>query len=230
MSVPKSWPIKRKGIKWITKAAAGTHNLEDSIPLVVVLRDILKITSTLKETRYILNNKDVLVNQKVVNDTKLPIGLFDAISLPKLKKNFRTIYTKNGKLTFIEIEDSEAQKLPLKIKNKTTVSKGKTQLNFTNGWNLLVKKDTYKTNDVVLFDLKNYKIEKHISFKKGVQVYITSGEHTGKVGTVQDLLPPRGVLKKEKLANLKIKDTTCETRIEKLFAAGEKAPEFKFEK
>ena len=230
INAPKTWPIKRKGIKWVAKPTPGPHKMAEAIPLIIVLRDILKITSTLKETKYVLKNKDVLLNQNSVADPKCSVGLFDTISIPKLNKSYRTIFTSNGKINFIEISESEAQKLPLKIKSKKTLPKGKVQLNFTNGWNRIVDKDGYKTNDVLLWDLNTQKIIKHIPFKKGIQVYIISGEHTGELATIQDLLPLRGVLKKERLASLKLKDTTCETRIEKLFATGEKSPEFKFEK
>jgi len=44
LAAPKSWPIKRKGIKWITRPKSGPHNLKSSLPLIVVLRDMLKLT------------------------------------------------------------------------------------------------------------------------------------------------------------------------------------------
>ena len=39
---PKSWPIHPKEDTWTVKPSAGSHSIEDSIPLTLVIRDVLK--------------------------------------------------------------------------------------------------------------------------------------------------------------------------------------------
>ena len=39
---PKSWPIHPKEDTWTVKPAPGSHAIEDSLPLLVIIRDILE--------------------------------------------------------------------------------------------------------------------------------------------------------------------------------------------
>ena len=64
--IGKFWPIKRKGTAYL---AVATHNQKESIPLVVVLRDVLKIVKNKKELKRALNDKQILINQKEIRET-----------------------------------------------------------------------------------------------------------------------------------------------------------------
>ncbi len=216
LAAPRSWPISRKGIKWIAKPTPGAHNTETALPLVVLVRDILNITGTSKEVKKLVHSRDLLVNQRSPKDIRLPVGLFDIISFPKAKLNYRLIFSRNGKLEPEEIKAGDANSLPVKIKTKTTIRGGKTQLNLSNGWNVLVNKDTYRTNDVVVIDLSNGKIKEHRKFGAGKEVYVTGGKQlgiTGKLKAVKQV----GLLKKENIAVLESKGDTFKTRAEYLF-------------
>ena len=216
LAAPKSWPVPRKGIKWIAKPTPGTHNLQTSLPLVVVLRDILETVRTSKEVKGLLHTKDILVNGKVPRDVRFPVGLFDIISIPKSKTNYQIIFNNKGKLVPQEIKGAEANLFPAKINGKTTVRGGKTQLNLSNGWNLLVAKDTYKVNDVVVIDLTTRKIKDHKKFDTGKDCYITAGKRIGRTGKLKEIKHV-GLLKKENIAVLESKEGTFETRAEYLF-------------
>lgn len=190
IAAPKSWPIKRKEKTWITRSNPGPHKLSESLPLSLVLK-LLKYTKTTKETKQVLNQSLILVNNKVVKDPKFPVGLFDVVSF-KNKEYFRLFYTKRGKLILIKIPNGEETLLPYKIINKTLLKNKKIQLNFHNGFNLLVDKDNYKTNDVLLLENKNNKVKEHFKFEKGALVYITKGKHlseTAKVDTLYEKPP-----------------------------------------
>jgi len=56
LATPSTWPIRRKGIKWIVKPSSGSHNLQYSMPLVVFMRDILQVTKSATETKKVLEN------------------------------------------------------------------------------------------------------------------------------------------------------------------------------
>ena len=48
LTAPKSWPIRRKGIKFIIRPQAGAHSLKNGISLSLVVRELLKYAKTKK--------------------------------------------------------------------------------------------------------------------------------------------------------------------------------------
>ena len=154
LTAPRSWPIKRKAHHWVTKPSPGAHSIEDSVPVTVVVRDLLKICDTAAEVKRILSNRDMLVDGKVVRDVKKGIGLMDVVSFPKSNAHYRMVVNVRGKLTLVPIPEDKANWKLCRIDNKTTVKGGKTQLNLHDGRNILVEGDGYKTGDVL-------KIESH---------------------------------------------------------------------
>jgi len=106
------WPIPRKGTKYL---AVATHNKKDSIPLVVIVRDVLKIVKNKKELQRALNEKQIQINHKEIRETNYPIGLFDVINLPLIKKNYTAELSKHKKMIFKEISNKEAETKIFKI-------------------------------------------------------------------------------------------------------------------
>ena len=201
LAAPRTWPVKRKVTKWIARPMPGAHNINKALPLVVVIRDILKLTSNRKELQSLLNSKSILVNNKPVRDVRFATGLFDVIALPKLKVQYRIVLNTQGKLTIIKIADNEANTLLLRVDNKCSISKKKTQLNLNNGWNLLVEKDEYHTNDVLVYDTKSKKIQSKLRVEKGASVYLIGGKHAGRLAKFVGI-QETGTLRKHKIAKL----------------------------
>jgi len=229
LAAPRTWPLQeRKGIKWIAKPSPGPHKLSGGFPILVLLRDILKIVKTSKQTKQILNSKDVLVNGRPIHETRFSVGLFDVISLPKLKKNYRIILNNRGKLMPVEINQSESNILLLQIKNKTIISKGRIQLNFSNGWNQIVNNKSYKTGDVLIYDFSAKKTTKHLKLEKGWLVYFIKGKHAGNLATL-NTVKEVGLLRKKKMAILKSGKETFETTLDNLVVVGKTSSEVKLE-
>ncbi len=187
LTIPKSWDVKRKNNKFIMRPFPGGSEKKLTMPLQVVIRDILKLAKTAREVRFILNNKEILVNGRKRKEVKFPVGLMDVIDVPDLKKAYRVMLDKKGKLTLLDIKAEEAKVKLYKIAGKTTLKKGKVQLNFTDGHNLLVDKDSYKTNDTVTLELGKDKIKDHVKFDKKTTVYLIGGKHVGGLGTVEEI-------------------------------------------
>ena len=57
LTAPKSWPIKRKSTKWITRPHPGPHTLKNCMSLNIVLKNILKYAKTTKEVKKILDDE-----------------------------------------------------------------------------------------------------------------------------------------------------------------------------
>ena len=196
---PKTWKIKRKGIVFVTKPSPGPHNMGMSLPLNVILRDILNYANNSRETKFLVANKNIMVDGTRRKDYKFPVGLFDVLSLKEIDEHFRVILDKKGILDLIKIGKKESTVKPCKITGKSAV-KGKIQLNLYDGRNLIMGKSDYKIGDTILvnFGKKNLEVKEHIKLDKNIQIYLTGGKHIGQTGKVQDIIGNRIVYKTEK--------------------------------
>jgi len=158
-----------------------------------MVRDILKLTDIGKEARKIIKAKEILVDGKPRLGQKYPAGLFDVITIPKLKKHYRIVPHKHG-LNVIEIPKNESGVKLCRIENKTLVKKGILQLNLHDGKNILSKekKDPYKSGDSVLVELPSQKIKKHIKIEKGSVAVIIGGQNISEVVKIKEIIETKG--------------------------------------
>ncbi len=224
LNIPKTWPLPRKtGGRWVTKPNPGPHSLELAMPLNIVLRDVLKLAENTKEVKRILGNGEILVNKKIRKDKKFPVGLFDVLEIPKLKKRYRLLFNEKGKFEFYEIDEKDSKIKPYKIIGKTLVKGGKLQLNLYDGTNLLVEKDVYKVGDTIVLELGTNKILNHIKFEKGCLLYIYKGKQKSKIGVFEEIrefryMQPSNIILKTG------KGDKIETRKDYVFVIGKEKP------
>ncbi len=178
--------ILRKACVWTYSVAPGTHKKSQSAVLGVVLRDILKLADNSREAKYILENKTVLVNDVRKKNIRFPIGIFDVLNIVELGKKYRVLYDTKGYICLKELDKKDKALRFCKIVDKTQITKGKVQLNLDNGFNIIVDKDNYKTNDTLLLD--NKKIVDTVKFDKGSLCYIVGGPHVSKSGKIKEIL------------------------------------------
>jgi len=186
LAMPKTWKIKKKGIKWVTKPLSGPHSIELGMPLNIIFKDVLKYAKTNREVKKILNNQEILIDGIRRKEPRFIVGLMDVLSIPKTKNNFRMLLNKNGYLYLKKIDEKEASIKPCKIISKKPVKK-KTQLNLFDGKNILVEKDNYKVGDSVLFELPSKKIINHLKLEKNCSIYLTAGKRVGSIGILQEI-------------------------------------------
>jgi small subunit ribosomal protein S4e len=193
LNAPDSWHIAKKTTKFITKTAPGPHNA-NAMPIAVWLRDHMNYARNMKEVKQILSQKDVIVNGRPCRDPKMGVGIFDIIAMPKINKYYRILRDKNGRHISVEI-DAEASKSRLvKIKNKTTITGGKVQLNLRDGANILAD-NTYKPGDSVEVSIESetrFKILNHFPFEAGNVAMIIGGKHSGNVARILEILKMPG--------------------------------------
>jgi small subunit ribosomal protein S4e len=108
----------------------------------------------------------------------------DVVSIPKLKLYFRVLLESRGKIRFIKIKKDEAKWKLVRIENKVTVKGNQTQLNMHDGRNILVKKDKYKTSDVLKISLPDQKILGQYSFEPGNLAMLIGGHHVGEFAII----------------------------------------------
>ncbi|MBC8435278.1 hypothetical protein H8D91_02130 [archaeon] len=205
--MPKAWPIPRKGNTFIAKA---DHAKDQGMPLLFILRDILKLAKTKKEVRFFLLNGDVKVNNKIRKSEKFPLQVFDTISIEKLSKSYKLVI-KNKKFKLEEVSGKEADKKVVKIIGKKFLADKKVQINLEDGANYLFSKD-FSVGDSVVVDTKKNQIEEVLQLKKGANIEVISGKHAGEKGKLEEIIS----LAREKKYKIKLKDKEVELPLKTL--------------
>jgi small subunit ribosomal protein S4e len=220
---PRSWPIPKKTNIWVTKPKPGPHSLKQAIPLGVIIRDILKLTDNMRETKRVLNEGNILVDGIVRRDHKFPVGIFDVIQAPKLGASYRMLLDPRGRLRLNELDVDEPKK-PCKILNKTTVKGGKAQLNLHDGTNILASND-YKTRDTIILDIPGKSVHKHIKYEPGNLAVVIGGTHSGQLANILEIKTVRS--SRHNMVVLSKDDgTQFETIEDYVFVVGTDKPEF----
>jgi len=123
----------------------------------------------------------------MVNDLKFPVGVMDLIHIKSKNEDFVLFINQDNKYQLKKISKEEAKLKLCKIINKTILRKGKIQLNFYDGRNILVEKDSYKSGDTVILNLEKNMIDSHIKLEKGALIYIMGGKYIGRIGRVESM-------------------------------------------
>ncbi len=193
--VPKTWPIPRKGTVYVVRPLA---ELTKGIPILIILRDILKIAQNRKEVKRAIHSRQILLNNKPVIDDKNSAFLFDVITLVPQKKHYKVVLSANKKFDISEIKEKEANYKISKIINKKILKGKRSQINLSDGRNF-ISNIKCNVNDSVLINLKEKKIEKCLPFGEKAKVIVFSGKHMGQKGTVKK------IIEKNKIAEVDIK-------------------------
>jgi len=182
-AMPKTWPLPRKGTKYIItpKGAYGMNG----IPVAIFLKTVLKLAESLNQIREILNEKQVSVNGKIVKEPKFSVGIFDIITISKLKKNYLVVI-ENKKIAAKEISAADAKNKFCKIIGKKKLAKGKMQINLYGGRNILTD-EKIGINDSIILNLEKNKVMKILPLKEGSFVKIIGGKHIGASGEVKKI-------------------------------------------
>lgn len=183
---PKSWKISRQEKVFTVRPKPGPHSLQMGLPLGLVMRDFLDLTKTMKEAKKVLNSKEILVDGRRRKDYRFIVGLFDVLSIPEIKKNYRVSLDKNGRLTINEINEHERNIKVCKIVGKSIVSGGKVQLQLHDGKNVFTEKPA-KIGDSVVITMPEFKIKEILHLKEGAFVFLTKGKNCGKAGILKEV-------------------------------------------
>jgi len=180
---PKNWPIPRKGSVYVVRPS---FNLKKGLPILIILRDILKVAQNRREVKKVLHKKQILLNNNPVKDEKNTALLFDVIKILPLKKNYRIGLSSNGKFSVNEINENESNEKISKIINKKILKGKKIQINLSDGRNFITNIKCYP-NDSILINLKDKKMEKHLQFKEKSNIIVFEGKHAGKEGKINKI-------------------------------------------
>jgi small subunit ribosomal protein S4e len=183
---PKHWPIHSKEFTWTVKPSPGPHTINGSLPLLIIVRDILKVADNAREAKKIINDGQILVDGRIRKSYKYPVGFMDVIEIPNSGNVYRVLPDEKGRLILHPITKENAKFKLCKIENKTTIKGGKTQLNLHDGRNYL-EENGYKVGDVLLIFVPNQEIKDHLKFENGIIGLVTGGKHIGEIGKIKEI-------------------------------------------
>ena len=170
-------PIERKGTKYIARA---TSHLHDSVPVVIAVRDMLKLAKTAREVKKVILEKILKINNRPVRDYRESIKLFNIF---EADKSYMLSILSTGKF-FFDVPIKKELRI-CKVANKRLIEGGKIQLNLHDGTNI-ISKDKVTIGDSLYLDFSG-KIKSHVVFEKGAEVFVLIGKYRGQKGNIQSI-------------------------------------------
>lgn len=187
----------------------GKHNKNTSISIGYILKHLLNICDNTKEVKYVLNNKNVLVDKKIIKNYNLPVGLFDVIDFPKIDKQYVLVYATNKSYILKEISKDESNYKICKIVSKKIIKKGSVQLSTNDGRVIITTNQAYKTGASIKLNLLENTIKEYFPLEKGRDVFVFSGKHVGQKAKIIDI--KEGTMKRPTLLKLNANGIDFET-------------------
>ena len=220
LPAPRSWKIERKTAFWTMRPSPGPHKIDESVPVGLVLRDMLKYADTAREARAILGSRGVLVDGRVVRDPKLGIGVMDVLALPATKEQYRMLVDTMGRLRLVPIDAEQAQWKLCRIEGKSTQKGGRTQVNLHDGRNLLLARNEYATGTTLKVGVPKQTVMGTFPMEPGATVLLIGGQHVGEIGHVERVEKTRNPR-----ANVVHFTEGFSTDVTKVFVIGRATPE-----
>ena len=218
---PMFWGINRKDKRFVITVRPGSHPKHSSIPSAVLLRDTLNSVNTLREAKSSIYGGKVKVDGVIQKSLHHSIGLMDVIELDGTTDIYRLVPKDGHKLVPIKINEKEKSKKLVKVKSKTNITGGKTQLGFHDGRTIITDTNV-NVNDTCLLQIPEQKILDVIKFEKNSQAIIIKGGNAGRVGTINEI--KSGTFTLPKRINLLIDDNTVEIPANNTMAIGKEKP------
>jgi len=178
-------PIKRKGTKYVARALSHSSF---SVPVVIAIRDMLKLARNAKEVKEIIKRGLIKINGKKVCDLREPIKLFNIL---ELDKTYRLSILPTRKFYFEEYDASKGRLC--KVINKQIVKGGKKVFGLHDGSNI-ISNEEININDSVYLDL-NGKMLKHVMMEENKNVFVIGGKYLGLSGMIEKIKDKRAKIK-----------------------------------
>ena len=218
---PTFWGINRKEKRFVITVRPGSHPKNYSIPTAVLLRDTLKKVKTLREAKSSIYGGKVKIDGVTQKSLHHSIGLMDVIELDGTTDVYRLVPKQGHVLQPIKIDSTEKSKKLAKVKSKTNIKGGKTQLGFHDGRTIITDMKA-NIDDTCLLQIPEQKILDVIKFEKNSQVIVTRGINTGRIGLINEI--KQGTFTLPKRISVIIDDNTVEIPVTITMMVGKDKP------
>jgi len=218
---PTFWGITRKEKRFVVTVKPGPHPKNYSIPNAVFLRDTLKLTKTLRESKSVIYDGKITVDGVKRKSLHHGIGLMDVVELDGVSDAYRLVPQNGQILQPLKINISEKSKKILKLTSKTTIKNGKTQLGFHDGRSMIAD-IKINVGDSCLMQVPEQKILEVIKLEKGSQVIVTKGINAGKIGKVEEV--KEGTFTLPKRVEILVDERKIEIPVDIIMTVGKEKP------
>jgi small subunit ribosomal protein S4e len=232
LNTPAYLQIKRKHGKFFIKSSPGPHSSKFCLPLLHIVRDLLKIVDNYREAKKLIGLGYFKVDGKICKDKSFPVGVMDVLSIEKMNKYFRVLPDSHHGLVLYEINEEESKYKLCRINQKKTIKGGHIQLNLHDGRNILIKvndpknpkEDLYKRMDVLKITIPEQEIIRVLKFKENNLAVIMSGKNIGQIGKISNITKRFGP-KASTVSISQQNSQITETLYDYTFIIGEDQPE-----
>ncbi len=218
---PSFWGISRKNKRFAITVRPGSHSKAHSIPTAILLRDTLKIVTTLREAKSTIYGGKVTIDGVKRKSLHHSIGLMDVVELENISDVYRFVPKDNQILKPLKINETEKTKKLAKVVSKTSIKGGKTQLGFHDGRSMISDIDV-KVDDSCLLEIPKQKILEVIKLEQGCQVIVTLGINAGQIGTVKKI--EEGTFSLPRRVLLEFGEREIEISTEMIMVVGKEKP------
>lgn len=230
---PVTYPIERKFSKFVMRTKPSGHLINESVPLGIMLRDVLGKAKNVKELKYIFNMGYVEVDGRIIKDYKFSIGPMDIIRIKDVNECYRFTPTDTRRrLSLVSIPMDIDWKL-CKITNKKSIKKGFIQFVLHDGRSIIIptkelEKSKTKFNDKKFLDatpggtfkinLPSQEIIEYYPLEEGSMILIDKGVNRGKIGNLVAIEKLIG--KRKSIAVISVDNEPIRTALENIFVIG----------
>ena len=218
---PQFWGITRKDKRFVITTRPGPHKKDYAVPTAVLLRDTLKIVTSLREAKTAIYSGKVKIDGVVRKSLHHAIGLMDVVELESVSDVYRLIPTDGKVLKPIKINESEKSKKPVKVTSKTTISKGRTQIGCHDGRSI-ISDTAVNVGDTCVMQTPDQKILDIVKLEAGCHGLVTRGINAGQIGKIESVEEGTFILPKRVI--LSLGDRKIEIPADIIMAIGKEEP------
>lgn len=209
LAAPKFWPVRQRAGVFTVKPSPGPHPIERSIPLLILVRDVLGYAKTGREARKLIAEGHFKIDGRVRRNYKYPVGFMDVIEIVDTGEAYRVLPYPVRFLTLHPISKEEAGFKLGRVEDKSTVKGGHIQLHLHDGRNVLIRvsdptnpveaKDYY-TLGTVKITVPQQELLGYAPLEVGSLAIVFGGRNVGRVGRIVSI--QRGVGRKGSIVTL----------------------------
>ena len=194
LAAPKFWRVRGRVGVFTVKPSPGPHPISRSIPLLIIVRDVLGYAKTAREARKLISEGHFKVDGRIRRNYKFPLGFMDVLEIVDTGEKYRILPYPTQFFILHPIEEEEAKFKIGRIEDKSIVKGGDIQLHLHDGRNILIRASDpvnppeakqYRTLGTVKFSLPDQKLLDYTPLQEGCLAIVFGGRNVGRVGLVK---------------------------------------------
>lgn len=240
-NTPLTYPIERKVRPFTIRPYPSGHPFDKSVPVGVLIRDLLGYAKRYDELKKIFARGEVFVDKRRIRKIKYAVGFMDVLEIPKDSKAFRITpsATRQGYSLMSIKEQKDTEWKLCKVIGKRMLKKGRLQLNLHDGRNfhvhplddtdynsqlvpnnpeLLEQLWDIRPRDSLVVHLPDQYMMDWLRFEEGAWLVITDGTNQGKVGRMVNV--EKRIGRNRSIVTIETEHEEIRTALENVFVVG----------